>query len=654
MCYTSVVSDVAKTPYLHQTPKGWKLRRRVPSHLAEAVGKKEWIKRLGGKSRKDAEKQARIFAVYTDQEIEKAERHLNSSPAARQLMPEVVEPGFNNFLTSDMVSKLVENYFRAREEKIDLEGGYRPSLTGLDLEEAVDEYAFSAAYDHARAFGDRDLQFEEAEGQLEDANLKKAMQYLIDVDVISVSAIRSLLIEQGLDPGSKAPKSVPHVLRQNSMFRRLAQKIASADAEISRRLHQALSENRPPTLEDMEFEGALEPRAGNRNLHFLGRCTELFLESQQSRISPKRFSQLKIPMRVLVEEFGENFDISAITEEHFDAIVQLLPRIPSYASRHYKGLSLRQAAEKANLTDLRYDEAKKNLATIKRFFAHARKSRWVTSSPAQFAEIDVPARAKKISEKKSGYEPFTLAELNQIFSRPLYRGCENDERGINKPGDAHPRRSRFWLPLVSLFSGLRMQEVLQLERSDFSSFGSGYCIHVTDAVHGADYEPDEYIKCLKTDMSLRTVPIHPELVRIGFVDFAMNSNREWLFPDRPKARADKMSDQFSKRFSTFLKPTGVWVPRRKVFHSFRGTFNDAMRAGGVPRELREPIMGWKYADTEDGTYGSGHLASNLLSEVSKVKYEDLDFSFLHTDAGLARQAACDQHTAPTPLQGLIS
>lgn len=648
MCYTNVVSDVAKTPYLHQTPKGWKLRRRVPSHLIEVVGKKEWIKRLGGKSRKEAEKQARVFAVFTDQEIEGAEQRLNSEHLSATSVSEGNEPGFTDFLTSEMLNNLVDGYFREREDKIDLEGGYRLALTGMELDDAIDAYANSSAYDNARAYGDRDRQWEEVEGQFEAINLKQAMQYLIKAEVISISQVRNLLIQQGLNPGSNSLPVVPLALRQNAMFQRLARKLAEVDAEISRRLHEALSENRLRTLENPEFESALETQAADRGVHLLRRCTELYLENQKSKVSIKRFDQLKIPMRVLVEELGENFDMAKVTEEHFDAIVELLPRIPSYVSRHYKGLRLRQAADKANLANLRYEEAKKTLATIKRFFAFARKSRWISSNPAELAEIDMPARTMKISEQGNGYEPFTIGELNRIFERPLYTGCQNDESGLNKPGDAHPRRSRFWLPLVALFSGLRMQEILQLEKSDFSSFGTGYCVRVTDAVHGTDYKPEEYVKRLKTKKALRTVPIHPELVRIGFIDFAMSSEREWLFPDRPKAQADKMSDQFSKRFHIFLKPTGVWVPKRKVFHSFRGSFNDAMRAGGVPREYREPIMGWKYSDTEDGTYGAGHVASHLLNEVSKAKYEGLGLNFLHTQEGLMRQRECEKNAAPTP------
>ena len=251
-------------------------------------------------------------------------------------------------------------------------------------------------------------------------------------------------------------------------------------------------------------------------------------------------------------------------------------------------------------------------------------------NPAQRVKVTAPARPKSFSEQEEGYEPFTPSELRAIFSQPLYSGCQDDQHGINRPGPNHPRRSRFWLPLISLYSGMRMQEILQLERNDIRQVDGVSYISINDKVAGDDYAPGEYIKKLKTRNSVRDVPVHPELIKLGFLDFVGASQREWLFPEMPRGDAPKMSDQFSKRFRTFLKPTGIWVPRRKVFHSFRNTFNDALRNAGVSRELREPVMGWIDYKKMDNRYGSGHLIARLHEDVSKVEYPGLDLGHLHT------------------------
>ena len=175
---------------------------------------------------------------------------------------------------------------------------------------------------------------------------------------------------------------------------------------------------------------------------------------------------------------------------------------------------------------------------------------------------------------------------------------------------------------------MRMQEILQLERSDIQEVEGIYFFSINDKPVGTDYKDGEYVKRLKTQNALRSVPIHPELIRIGLLDYVNASNREWLFSDTPCGDAPKMSDHFSKKFRTFLRASGVYTPRRKVFHSFRNTFNDALRNAHVSRELREPIMGWVDYKKMDNRYGKGHLIERLHNEVARVSYDGLDLRHL--------------------------
>ena len=60
----------------------------------------------------------------------------------------------------------------------------------------------------------------------------------------------------------------------------------------------------------------------------------------------------------------------------------------------------------------------------------------------------------------------TLCSVNAIFHAPLYTGCKDDGRNYNKVGTNHPRRIRFWLPLIALFTGARINEICQLHTDD--------------------------------------------------------------------------------------------------------------------------------------------------------------------------------------------
>ena len=58
--------------------------------------------------------------------------------------------------------------------------------------------------------------------------------------------------------------------------------------------------------------------------------------------------------------------------------------------------------------------------------------------------------------KRDARNAFTTDQLNVIFQAPIYTGCVDDERNYGKPGVNRPKRGRFWLPILSLFHGLRL------------------------------------------------------------------------------------------------------------------------------------------------------------------------------------------------------
>lgn len=61
--------------------------------------------------------------------------------------------------------------------------------------------------------------------------------------------------------------------------------------------------------------------------------------------------------------------------------------------------------------------------------------------------------------------PFSTEQLQALFWQPLYTGCRDGEHGYAvRP--ARPRNARFWIPLVSMFGGLRLSEACQLDVAD--------------------------------------------------------------------------------------------------------------------------------------------------------------------------------------------
>lgn len=93
--------------------------------------------------------------------------------------------------------------------------------------------------------------------------------------------------------------------------------------------------------------------------------------------------------------------------------------------------------------------------------------------------------------KKNIYLPFSKAELISLFHSELYR-----INGFKKP-------SHFWLPLLGLYTGARLEELAGLHLSAFSIVQGVTVVLLSDetTTDGG-----------KNEFSLRQVPIHKELI----------------------------------------------------------------------------------------------------------------------------------------------
>jgi hypothetical protein len=165
-------------------------------------------------------------------------------------------------------------------------------------------------------------------------------------------------------------------------------------------------------------------------------------------------------------------------------------------------------------------------------------------------------------------------------------------------------------------------------------------------------------KSLKTRNSQRAVPVHPELRKLGFLDYVEKVRREhgekaWLFPlvapEKPGGAA-----AWTKWFGRYIRSIGI-KHAAKVFHSLRHNFIDAMRAAGVDEEMREALAGhgWWRMTTNRG-YGAKDMvrrftAKALSDAVGRIAYPSLDLSHLGARRRSARKSPKSLSTARAPL-----
>ncbi len=236
-----------------------------------------------------------------------------------------------------------------------------------------------------------------------------------------------------------------------------------------------------------------------------------------------------------------------------------------------------------------------------------------------------PAGSLRVAEPEiaasDARHPFSTEQLVAIFNAPLYRGCRDDELGYATPGPNVVRRARFWVPLVGLFSGLRLNELCSLEVNDAA---------LRDGVDCLVVQPDaEGVKQLKTKAAARVVPVHPELRRCGLLNYVAETRaagHRRLFPELRPDRRGYHSDAFQKWLARYLRKASASAPRTS-FHSFRHNFRDAVRESGANRDAVLALGGWAAGGTEE-TYGGGLRPRTLAAVMSGIEYPDLDLSHL--------------------------
>ena len=121
---------------------------------------------------------------------------------------------------------------------------------------------------------------------------------------------------------------------------------------------------------------------------------------------------------------------------------------------------------------------------------------------------------------------------------------------------------------------------------------------------------------LKNKSSKRVIPVHPELIRIGFVEYAdslRKTKNPLLFPGLAPVGA-KHSHYPSIWFGKLKRELGM-PSRTKVFHSFRHVMADKMRKVRAEDYLLKRMLGHEVGSVTHDTYGGDEDLVEPLNEV---------------------------------------
>ena len=160
-----------------------------------------------------------------------------------------------------------------------------------------------------------------------------------------------------------------------------------------------------------------------------------------------------------------------------------------------------------------------------------------------------------------------------------------------KPVHRRKTPENFWLPLMALFTGCRLNELCQLYCDDIL-FDEANDVWVIRVVRNKKRR-----QSTKNVNSIRRVPVHKTLMGLGLLGYRdhVANEGERLFPNLPYFdTVENYSNGWSKRFGHHVKRHMQWddPATTKVFHGFRAAFIRTLRdAGNVPMERIQYITG---------------------------------------------------------------
>ncbi|WP_206366625.1 site-specific integrase, partial [Sphingobium sp. MP9-4] len=330
--------------------------------------------------------------------------------------------------------------------------------------------------------------------------------------------------------------------------------------------------------------------------------------------------------RVVEDVIGGSTPITDITRETCRDLFETLRWLPVNFSKIYGDISARDAAalgkSDPQIRTINPTNINAYMARFGSLLNWAVAEEYISRNPSkglQLAETVHPQDRRR---------PFSIDQLRRIFSAPVYAGCKDEQGGYAVPGPTIATGARYWVALLGLLSGARLNEMCQLDVDDIRIIEEVACIVITEESLTGTRD-----KSLKNKASARIVPVHPILLQLNFMKFVDQKRKSGalkLFDDLPLGAKGFRSVAYSRWFARFLASATASAPLT-CFHSFRHGFRDAARNARIDRDIVLRLGGWTTGGGQSeaaDSYGTGYHPSVLYDAISQIGYPGLDLSHL--------------------------
>lgn len=331
-------------------------------------------------------------------------------------------------------------------------------------------------------------------------------------------------------------------------------------------------------------------------------------------------------LRRFVETCGDR-PVNEYGRGDVTGFMDTLRRLPATygKSPRDKDRSLAEIIAEADAKDGRLKDktVKRHLSALSQFLQFAVDAGHLTAAARKEMVDDHRFRAGQAAREQR--DEWTSADLAKLFASPVWSGCHEYFR--TKAGPEIIRDAKFWLPILAIYHGARLEEFADLYRRDVGCDGGIWFLRITETES----------RRLKTANAERVLPLHPELVRLGFLEYVQRvapSPADALFPDlEPQGKDQKRGPRITRWFVEYRRAVGVY--RDGVgMHAFRHTANTRLRntITGFQQERHVAyLMGHSQGGGEGRErYDKGPDLKAAAETLGLLRFPEFDLSGLYT------------------------
>ncbi len=352
---------------------------------------------------------------------------------------------------------------------------------------------------------------------------------------------------------------------------------------------------------------------------------DLAVETVQSKNEPFKPKQIVTPLREVLDEYWKRKEVNwsgaayESYERYSKRLLQHFGEDRAITTIDYKAMEkfrdeLKATGNKGKPIAIK--TVNLHLEFYSGLFNHAIQSGRIIHNPVSGVKFSD-------KRKKQGLnDPFPKTDLIKLFHSDRYKN------------DTFEKGWMFWLPILLLYTGARVEELCQLYIDDIKSIKDIWVLDIDEK------RTDQKVK----DHEKRYIPLHPFITdELKFVEYAhsLRDKSGRVFPELKRQGTKSKREGGKDRMRYGHYPSTNWFPKykrkecgivaekyKKTIHSFRHNVSSCLMEHDVQEYVIAMFMGHEHDQISTGRYGQKFEPDMLMEKAVKKLNYGIDLSHL--------------------------